>query len=167
MSERTTDIQRDIALTRDRMSETIAELDARISERVAVVKDHVDLKQLVKDHPWPALALALGVGVVLAGTRADARAVRATVRAARAAPAATADLARRGWDAAAGVVRRDGSGDRKADVEPGLAVRVRSAITRATGVDELIGQMRDAAADLGRPASYSGQNVPRNTGQQM
>ncbi|MDQ3950179.1 MAG: hypothetical protein M3282_07520, partial [Gemmatimonadota bacterium] len=52
-------------------------------------------------------------------------------------------------------------------VEPGLAGRVRDTITRALGVDELVSQMRDAAAELTRPASYSGQNVPRNTGQQM
>jgi hypothetical protein len=170
MSERTTDVQRDIALTRERMSETIAELDARISGRVAVVTERLDLKQLVEDHPWPALAVALGLGVLLAGTGADAKAARATVRAAKVAPGATADLARRGWSAAAGAVRRDGAGEREVEVEdgePGLADRVRSTITRATGVDELISQMRDAAMELARPASYAGQNVPRNTGQQM
>ncbi len=170
MGETTNDVQRDIALTRDRMSETIAELDARISERITVVKERVDLKQLVEDHPWPALAVALGLGILLAGTGADAKAARATVRAAKGAPAATADLARRGWDAAAGVVRRDGRGESEVAVEraePGFAGRMRDTITRAIGVDELVGQMRDAAADLGRPSSYAGQNVPRNTGQQM
>jgi hypothetical protein len=167
MGERTADVQRDIALTRERMSETIAELDARISGRVAVVKERLDLKQLVVDHPWPALAVALGLGVLLAGTGADTKAARATLRAAKGAPGATVDLARRGWDAAASAVRRDGGGEGDVDVEPGLAERVRSAITRTTGVDELMGQMRDAAADLVRPASYVGQNVPRNTGQRM
>jgi hypothetical protein len=44
---------------------------------------------------------------------------------------------------------------------------VRSTITRAIGVDELMSQMRDAAVELARPASYVGQNVPRNSGQQM
>lgn len=170
MSESTTDVQRDIALTRERMSETIAELDARISDRVAVVKERLDLKQLVEDHPWPALAVALGIGVLLAGTGADAKAARATVRAAKGAPGATADLARRGFEAAKGVVSRDGNGGREVEVEQeqaGLADRVRSTITRAIGVDELMSQMRDAAAELVRPASYVGRNVPRNTGQQM
>ncbi len=166
MGETTNDVQRDIALTRERMSETIAELDARISDRVAVVKEKLDLAQLVQDHPWPALAVALGLGVLLAGTGAEAKAARATVRVAKGAPGATADLARRGWDAAASVVRRDG-GEREVDVEPGLADRVRSAITRAIGVDELMSQMKDAAAEFTRPASYAGQNVPRNTGQEM
>jgi hypothetical protein len=170
MSERTVDVQHDIALTRERMSETIAELDARISSRVAVVKERLDLKQLVEDHPWPALAVALGLGVLLAGTGADAKAARATVRAAKGAPGATADLARRGFEAAKGVVNRDENGRREVEAEPertALADRVRSTITRAIGVDELVAQMRDAAAELVRPASYVGQNVPRNTGQQM
>ncbi|MFN2563551.1 MAG: hypothetical protein ABR499_00900 [Gemmatimonadaceae bacterium] len=170
MSEMTDDVQRDIAQTRARMSATIAELDARISGRVAVVKEKLDLMQLVEDHPWAALSVALGLGVLLAGTGADAKAARATARAAKAAPGATADLARRGWDAAASKVRRDGDGEHEAPVEPaepGFADRIRATITRATGVDELIGQMRGAAEELSRPASYVGQNVPRNTGQQM
>jgi len=171
MSETTDTVQRDIALTRERMSETIAELDARISHRVEVVKEKLDVMQLVQDHPWPALAVALGFGVLLAGTRADAKAARATVRAAKAAPGTTADLARRGWDAAATKVRGGGNGDGAPEVEsaerPGLADRMRDTITRALGVDELIEQMRTAADELARPASYAGQPVPQNTGQQM
>jgi hypothetical protein len=170
MSESTTDVQRDIALTRERMSETIAELDARISDRISLVKERLDLRQLVEDHPWPAVAVAVAVGVLLAGTGADTKAARATMRAAKGAPGATADMARRGWGAAAGLVRRDGNGEPGTEVErtePGLVDRFRDTITRATGVDELMSQMRDAAAELARPASYVGQNVPRNSGQQM
>ena len=95
MSERTTDVQRDIALTRERISETIAELDTRISDRISVVTERLDLRQLVEDHPWAALGVAVGLGVLLAGTGADAKAARAAVRAAKSAPGATADLARR------------------------------------------------------------------------
>jgi hypothetical protein len=64
-------------------------------------------------------------------------------------------------------VGREGNGEREVPVEPGFADRVRSTITHATGVDELMSQMRNAATELVRPASYVGQNVPRNTGQQM
>jgi hypothetical protein len=171
MSEATTDVQRDIALTRERMSETIAELDARISSRVAVIKERLDLKELVEDHPWTALAVALGLGVLLGGTGADSKAAHATARAAKRAPGATADLARRGWESAASVVSRDGrqdaGDDQPADAEAGLTDRIRGAIARAIGVDELVEQMRDAAAQLARPASYAGQPVPQNTGQQM
>jgi hypothetical protein len=167
MSERTDDVQRDMALTRERMSETIAELDARISDGVATVKDRLDLTELVQAHPWPALALALGVGVLLGGTGADRKAARATARAAKRAPGTTADLARRGWGAVAGAVRRDGDGRPEVEKEPGLGDRLRATLMHATGADELMAQMRDAAAELARPASYVGQNVPRNTGQQM
>jgi hypothetical protein len=171
MSEQTTNVQRDIALTRERMSETIAALDARISERVGAVKEQLDVVQLAQQHPWPALAVALGVGVLLAGTGADAKTARATVRAAKGAPGATADLARRGLEAVKGVVHRNGSSEGRTDVEvalaPGLADRLRSVITRAVGIDELMNQMRDAAAEMSRPASYAGQHVPTNTGQRM
>jgi hypothetical protein len=176
MSEITHDVQRDIALTRERMSETIAELDARISHRVAIVKERLDVAQLVQDHPWAAVAVALGIGALLAGTGADAKAARATVRAAKAAPGATAGAARHGWDAAVRRIRGDANGDGMTDAQeaaddraaqPGLTDRVRDTITRTLGVDELIGQMRTAAEDLARPASYAGQNVPRNSGQQM
>jgi hypothetical protein len=170
MSEATTDVQRDIALTRERMSETIAELDARISSRIAVVKERLDLKQLVEDHPWTSLAVALGLGVLLGGTGADSKAARATVRAAKRAPGATAELARRGWESASTIVRRDGqtaADEPPINAEDGLADRLRGAIARAIGVDELVEQMRDAATQLARPASYAGQAVPQNTGQQM
>jgi hypothetical protein len=171
MSDRTAEVQRDIAVTRERMSETIAELDTQISQRVETVKQKLDVMQLVQDHPWPALAIALGLGVLLGGTGADAKAARATVRAAKAAPGATADLARRGVDGAKGLLGRDGDGNASADVavdqEPGFGDRLRSTITRAIGIDELLGQMRDAAAELSRPASYAGQKVQTHTGQQM
>jgi hypothetical protein len=173
MTEATTDVQRDIALTRERMSKTIAELDARISSRVTVITEKLDLAQLVQSHPWPVLVAALGLGVLLAGTAADRRAARATLRGARRGQDAAVNLARRGWSAAGRVVRRDGRGDgaaAHADAvasEPGLADRVKDAVARAVGVDELVTQMRDAADQLARPASYVGQNVPRNTGQQL
>ncbi len=175
MSELTQDVERDIALTRQRMSETIAELDARITHRITVVKDRLDVGQLVQDHPWPALALAFGVGLLLAGTGADAKAARATIRGAKAAPGAAAGLVRQGWDAGVSRVRGDGKdgaevgGDGAAGPEsqPGLSDRMRDTITQALGVEELIGQMRTAAEELARPASYAGQNVPRNSGQQM
>jgi hypothetical protein len=169
MSERTADVQRDMALTRERMSGTIAELDAQISSRIARVKEKVDLVQIAQDHPWPALAVAIGLGLLLSGTGADAKAARATMRAAKAAPGTTTDLARRGLDGAKGLIGRngDGTGDVGAEEEPGFADRMRATITRAIGLDDLMNQMHDASTELSRPASYVGQNVPRNTGQQM
>jgi len=49
------------------MSSTLAELEHKLN-----------LVQVVKDHPWPALALAIGAGVLLSGSGADIKAAAAT-----------------------------------------------------------------------------------------
>ena len=70
MVETTADVRRDIELTRERMSSTLAELEQKLN-----------VMQLVKDHPWPALALAVGAGVLLSGSGADIKAAAATATA--------------------------------------------------------------------------------------
>jgi hypothetical protein len=68
MAETTADVRRDIELTRERMSTTLAQLENKLN-----------LMQIVKDNPWPALALAVGAGVLLSGSGADVKAAAATV----------------------------------------------------------------------------------------
>ncbi len=70
MAETTADVRRDIELTRNRISDTLEELEHKLN-----------VTQLVKDNPWPALAIAVGAGVVLSGSRADVKAAAATVTA--------------------------------------------------------------------------------------
>ena len=72
MAETTADVRRDIELTRARMSDTLQELEKKMN-----------VAQIVKDNPWPALALAIGAGVMLSGSRADIKAAAATVTATR------------------------------------------------------------------------------------
>ncbi|MDB4874250.1 MAG: hypothetical protein JWM41_696 [Gemmatimonadetes bacterium] len=72
MAETTADVRRDIELTRERMSSTLAELENKLN-----------LMQVVREHPWPALALAIGAGVLLSGSGADVKAAAATVGATR------------------------------------------------------------------------------------
>ena len=72
MAETTADVRRDIELTRARMSDTLQELEKKMN-----------VAQIVKDNPWPALALAVGAGVMLSGSRADIKAAAATVTATR------------------------------------------------------------------------------------
>ena len=72
MAETTADVRRDIELTRARMSDTLQELEKKMN-----------VAQIVKDNPWPALALAIGAGVMLSGSRADIKAAAATVVATR------------------------------------------------------------------------------------
>jgi hypothetical protein len=70
MAETTADVRRDIEMTRERMSSTIEELEQKLN-----------VKQMVKENPWPALALAFGAGVLLSGSKADVKAAAATLAA--------------------------------------------------------------------------------------
>lgn len=70
MAETTADVKRDIEMTRERISTTLAQLEQK-----------TNVAQIVRDHPWPAIAAAVGVGVLLSGSRADVKAAGATVAA--------------------------------------------------------------------------------------
>ncbi|HEX8850061.1 MAG TPA: DUF3618 domain-containing protein [Gemmatimonadaceae bacterium] len=70
MAETTADVRRDIELTRERMSDTLAQLEQKMN-----------LMQIVRDHPWPALAVAVAAGALLAGSGSDVKAAGATVAA--------------------------------------------------------------------------------------
>jgi len=72
MAETTADVRRDIELTRDRLSETLQQLEQK-----------TNVMQIVRDHPWPALAAAVGVGVLLSGSGTDIKAAAATATATR------------------------------------------------------------------------------------
>jgi hypothetical protein len=68
MAETTAEVRRDIELTRNRISDTLSELENKMN-----------VAQLVKDNPWPALALAVGAGVLLSRSRADVKSAAATL----------------------------------------------------------------------------------------
>ncbi len=70
MAETTADVRRDIEQTRERMSTTLTELEQRLN-----------VVQVVRDHPWPALAVAFGAGLALSASGADKKAAVATVAA--------------------------------------------------------------------------------------
>ena len=72
MAETTADVRRDIELTRNRISDTLEQLEQKLN-----------VTQIVRDNPWPALAIAVGAGIVLSGSRADVKAAAATVTATR------------------------------------------------------------------------------------
>ena len=70
MAETTADVRRDIEQTRERMSSTLTELEQRLN-----------VVQVVREHPWPALALAFGAGLALSTSGVDTKAAVATVAA--------------------------------------------------------------------------------------
>jgi hypothetical protein len=80
MVETTADVRRDIELTRERLSSTLDELEQKLN-----------VAQVVRDHPWPALALAVGAGVLLSGSGADMKAAAATVGATKGASSKLAE----------------------------------------------------------------------------
>ena len=81
MAETTAAVKADIEATRERLSTTLAELERKL-----------DVMQLVRDHPWPALALALGAGFALSGSRADMKAAAAAAAATKGATSRVGDL---------------------------------------------------------------------------
>ncbi len=72
MVETTADVRRDIELTRERMSSTLDELENKLN-----------VMQMVREHPWSALAVAVGAGVLLSQSGADIKAAAATAGATR------------------------------------------------------------------------------------
>jgi hypothetical protein len=72
MAETPADVRRDIELTRERMSTTLDQLERKLN-----------VTELVRENPWPALGLAVAAGFILSGSRADVRAAAATVAATR------------------------------------------------------------------------------------
>lgn len=72
MAETTADVRKDIELTRTRISDTLQELEEKMN-----------VTQIVRNNPWPALAVAVGAGVLLSGSRADVKAAAATAVATR------------------------------------------------------------------------------------
>ena len=70
MAETTADVRRDIELTRERMSTTLAQLERKLN-----------VMQIVRDHPWPSLGLAFGAGILLSGSKVDVKAAAASVAA--------------------------------------------------------------------------------------
>jgi hypothetical protein len=144
------EVERSMEATRGRMAATVAELDEAVSSRVAAAKEAIDVRRLVVDHPWPALLLALGAGIVLARSGADAQAAHTVKKA----PA----LAKRGVKRAASAVgevahRRHATDEEDWSSDPD-ASRNRQAlserVTKAMHGDELLADMRTEAERFGR-----------------
>ena len=144
----------DIAATRSQLTETVAELEQRLTARVDDVKQKVNVVDMVKRNPWPALAVAFVAGVALSATGSDRRAARAAARAAKRTP----ETARRGAGsavraAASGVsqlasaaVERVKGGD-DAPESGGIAATLKAQVRELgaevkRGVDELGGSAR-------------------------
>ena len=151
MSQETEEIVREMDATRARMARDIDQLQARASERVQAVKQRLDVGQLVREHPWPALGAAVVLGALVGGSGADKKAAVATVAGAKAAASASKD-------AVSGVMEKLHSSD-DAELEaligksskPGLGERLFDSLGAmvARGLDGLVDEMRVASRDWG------------------
>jgi ElaB/YqjD/DUF883 family membrane-anchored ribosome-binding protein len=154
-------VQFEMEETRERMSDTLAALESRVTGVADGVKEKLDVSQLVKEHPWPALATAIVAGVALSATRADEKAAGATVEAAKRGSSAAVDGLRHVGEAA--VNRLHGGNDDAANDGAGLdsgngtvdqpKEPAKNPIVRAvqTQVRELANDMRRESESIGRP----------------
>jgi ElaB/YqjD/DUF883 family membrane-anchored ribosome-binding protein len=153
-------VRDDMDETRARLADTAAQLGDAIGdrtdavrERVGAVKERLDVGQLVQQHPWPALGLAVGLGVALAASGADRRVVSATTSTARRASRSATDAVRRRRERAQAMQQL------RSEDEPvtrgGLVERLTRAILQGLNVDQLVAGIRHAGAEMGhaRPAA--------------
>jgi hypothetical protein len=139
MAETTAEVRRDIELTRERMSGTLAELERKLN-----------VAQTVRDHPWPALAVAFGAGILLAGSRADVKAAAATT------------VATRGASSKLGAVLDDVVANVMTGVTTAFQSRLEGLVTE---VKEAIGAPTRGATDARGTVSSSARGVTGDGGQ--
>jgi ElaB/YqjD/DUF883 family membrane-anchored ribosome-binding protein len=123
----------DVQRSRDQISETIAEIEARVTAPVRAVKQRLDVGRVIEDHPWAALSTAVAVGVAVAASQADRRAA-----------ALAADAARKGAEKA-----REGgaAGVRMAREAPSKSRNALAALVDGIGAKvavSLIGALRES-----------------------
>jgi ElaB/YqjD/DUF883 family membrane-anchored ribosome-binding protein len=73
----------DVQRARTQISDTISEIEARVTAPVRAVTNRLDVGRVIQEHPWAALATAVGVGALVAVTGTDRRAASVAADAAR------------------------------------------------------------------------------------
>ena len=165
MTQETEEIVRDMDATRARMARDIDQLEARADEKLRAVKQRLDVGQLVRDHPWPALGAAVVLGAIVGGSGADEKAAAATVAGAKAAASATKNAAQGAME------KLHSSDDAESDTltveppKPGLGERLFDAFGAmvARGLDGVVEDMRHASRDWGARMASSSRPAERVT----
>jgi hypothetical protein len=147
MAETTADVRRDIELTRNRISDTLEQLEHKLN-----------ITQLVRDNPWPSLALAVGAGVLLSGSRADVKAAAATVTATKGASGRIGTV----LDDLVSQVVQTFHGAIEQRIE-GLATQLKQAIGAPTTPRNVVGNGAPSNPSFGfnQPSSGDGMSAPR------
>lgn len=153
-----------MARTRERMAETIDEIDGEISEHVDAAKRKVDPMRLAREHPWPALGIAVAIGAVIGGSGADEKAAVAMGRAAKRTGSATSNAAKnvvskvKQHRQPPESARRSREGSKPTPSEPAFSERVFGAASAplAGVIDRILDELRAASRDLGARLGSSG-----------
>ena len=125
------------------------------------LEQKMNVAQIVKDNPWPALAVAVGAGVLLSGSKADVKAAAATVVATRGASSRLGGV----LDDIVSQVVGGFHGAIEAKIE-GLATEVKKAIgapTRSGGshaVSSMKGSM-SSSLSTGAAETVASAGIPR------
>ena len=147
MAETTADVRGDIEMTRSRISDTLEQLENKLN-----------VAQIVRDNPWPSLALAFGAGVLLSGSRADVKAAAATVTATKGASGRLGTV----LDDLVSHVVETFHGAVEQRIE-GLASQVKQAIGAPTTPRTVVASAPASNASLGfnQPGGGDGLTAPR------
>jgi hypothetical protein len=135
----------DVQRSRDQISGTIAEIEARVTAPVRAVRRRLDVGGMIQDHPWAALTTAVTLGVVVAASQADRRAASLAAEAAR----KGAEKAREGGVAGVRLAREAPSKSRSALTSMMDAIGAKVAAT-------VIGALREPAEGRTAPEPHSG-----------
>lgn len=159
--------RREVVRARERMTETIDEIDTGISERVTSAKHKLNVIRFVREHPWSSLGVAVTIGALIGGSGADEKAATAAAAGAKRAARGTADsaknLAAKVKSRARSANEQDSARARSSESysSPGLGDRLAAAASAPIGraIDRLLDEMRVASRDLGERLARSGRST--------
>lgn len=126
----------EVLRSRAQVAETLATLRERVTEPVDAVRRRLDVADAIQQHPWSALAVALGAGVLVAATGAEARAASAAAEAARRGRDGAAHLAQQAGHAAAEAARHAPSRTRDVFVTAAETLVTRLALSLIASLRE-------------------------------
>lgn len=119
----------DVQQARGQISETIAEIEARVTAPIRAAKQRLDVGRVIQDHPWAAFGTAAAIGAVAAVSQADRRAASLATDAAR----SGAEKAREGGVAGVRMAREAPSKSRRvlAALVDGIGAKVAATLIEA------------------------------------
>jgi hypothetical protein len=107
MDQTTDDIRYEMRDRREQLGQKADALRDEVRERVSEARQALDVGRYIRDYPWVAVGLAIGAGVALGRSGADARLATATADGVRDAGTAVRDAAVGLKERAMDLVHRD------------------------------------------------------------